>query len=119
MEGSQTIIEPPQADDTHAISRSAGKKPQIFSFGKLATFEELTDRQTSHIGPLESVTMRITRHRRRCTMIWGSSCWIIVLGDSILVSLLVSAQIQGVVAELMDRWSDWQVSSATRITELS
>ena len=119
MEGSQTIIEPPQADDTHATSRSAGKKPQIFSFGKLATFEELTDRQTSHIGPLESVMMRITRHRRRCMMIWGSSCWIIVLRDSTLVSLLVSAQIQCVVAELIDRWPDWQVSSSTDMTELS
>jgi len=34
MEGSQTIIEAPQADDGHASSRSAGKKPQIFSFGE-------------------------------------------------------------------------------------
>jgi hypothetical protein len=39
MEGSQTIIEPPQVDDTHASSRSAGKKPQIFSFGKLPSAE--------------------------------------------------------------------------------
>ena len=119
MDGSQTIIDPPQADDTHATSRSAGKKSQIFSFGKLAGVGELADRQTSHIGPLESVMMRITRHRRRYMMIWGSSCWIIVLRDSTLVSLLVSAQIQGVVAELMDRWPDWQVSSSTYMTELS
>jgi hypothetical protein len=34
MEGTQTIIEAPQADDGHASNRSAGKKPQIFSFGQ-------------------------------------------------------------------------------------
>lgn len=34
MEGSQTLLEAPQADDTHASSRSVGKKPQTFSFGE-------------------------------------------------------------------------------------
>jgi hypothetical protein len=92
MEGSQTIIEPPQIDDTHTSSRSAGKKPQIFSFGELPSTEELADQQTSHIGPLESEMSQITRHRRLCMMIWGSNFWIIVLRDSILVSLLVSFQ---------------------------
>jgi hypothetical protein len=74
MEGSQTIIEPPQIDDIHVSSRSAGKKPQIFSFGELAAFEQLADKQTSHIGPLGSVMIQITRHRRLCTMTWVWSC---------------------------------------------
>jgi hypothetical protein len=119
MEGSQTIIEPPQVDDTHASSRSAGKKPQIFSFGELAAFEQLADKQTSRIGPLASVMIQITRHKRLCMMIWGSNYWIIVLRDSILVSLLVSSQIYYVVAELRHRWPDRQVSSSTCMTELS
>jgi hypothetical protein len=90
MEGTQTIIEPPQVDDTHASSRSAGKKPQIFSFGELRAFEQLADNQTNHTGPPGSVMTKTTRHRRLCMMIWGLSCWIIVLKGSILVSLLLT-----------------------------
>lgn len=36
VDGSQTILEAPQADDSHASSRAIGKKPQVFSFGKLS-----------------------------------------------------------------------------------
>jgi hypothetical protein len=63
--------------------------------------------------------IQTTRHRRLCMMIWGSNYWIIVLKDSILVFLLVSLTSRPLVAKLILRWPDWQVSSSTGIAELS
>lgn len=45
MDGDQTILEPPQADDTHGTGRSAGKRQQVFSFGKLLCAFEVVVRE--------------------------------------------------------------------------
>lgn len=73
MEGDQTILEPPQADDTHTSSKATGKRPQVFSFGKLLLFpcdQELIVK-TSRIGRPGRETRQAMLHSKLYIATWA------------------------------------------------